>query len=44
MNDSETGVRKQFDGEDKIKYSVTMPGIADDPTKKIQAGFLRLSA
>jgi len=39
MNDFETGIRKNFDGTDKFKYSVGMFGIPDDPKKTFGLAF-----
>ena len=44
INDFENGVRKAFDGEDRMNYTVTMPGVPERSCAKIRAGFLRLTA
>jgi len=44
MNDFESGIRKTFDGEDKMKYTISLPGVHDKPNICMQAGIMTLSA
>jgi len=43
MNDFEAGIRKTFDGTDSRTYTISLPGVPDDPETGLQAGIMTIS-
>jgi hypothetical protein len=44
MNDFEAGIRKTFDGTDNRTYTISLPGVPDDPDNRVQANIMTLSS